>query len=57
MNKQKPVVGCVRLTPTQWQKLRALWHVNGGMSWMDRFINREWRKAVKSGVVQDGAQQ
>lgn len=55
MNKQKPVVGCVRLTPAQWQKLRALWHVNGGMSWMDRFINREWRKAVKAGSVQDGA--
>ena len=57
MNKQKPVVGCVRLTPMQWKKLRALWHVNGGMSWMDRFINREWSKAVKAGSVQDGAAQ
>ena len=45
---EKPVVGCLRLTPSQWKQLRALWKSQGGIKWMNSIIQREARKAVKA---------
>ena len=48
MNVEKPVVGCLRLTPSQWKQLRALWKSQGGIKWMNSIIQREARKAAKA---------
>lgn len=48
MTVEKPVVGCLRLTPSQWKQLRALWKSQGGIKWMSRVIAREARKAAKA---------
>jgi hypothetical protein len=47
MTVEKPVVGCLRLTPSQWKQLRALWKSQGGIKWMNGIIQREARKAAK----------
>ena len=48
MTVEKPVVGCLRLTPSQWRQLRTLWKSQGGIKWMSRVIAREARKAAKA---------
>ena len=48
MTVEKPVVGCLRLTPSQWKQLRALWKSQGGIKWMNGIIQREARKAAKA---------
>lgn len=48
MTVEKPVVGCLRLTPSQWKQLRSLWKSQGGIKWMSRIIQREARKAAKA---------
>ena len=48
MTVEKPVVGCLRLTPSQWKQFRALWKSQGGIKWMSRIIQREARKAAKA---------
>ena len=52
MTVEKPVVGCLRLTPSQWRQLRALWKSQGGIKWMSRVIAREARKAAREAAVQ-----
>lgn len=48
MTVEKPVVGCLRLTQSQWKQLRALWKSQGGIKWMNSIIQREARKAAKA---------
>lgn len=50
---EKPVVGCLRLTPSQWKQLRALWKSQGGIKWMSRVIAREARKAAKAELMRE----
>ena len=53
MTVEKPVVGCPRLTPSQWKQLRALWKSQGGIKWMSRVIAREARKAAKAELMRE----
>ena len=53
MHVEKPVVGCLRLTPSQWKQLRALWKSQGGIKWMSRVIAREARKAAKAELMRE----
>ena len=50
MTVEKPVVGCLRLTPSQWKQLRALWKSQGGIKWMNGIIQREASKAAKQTI-------
>ena len=53
MTVEKPVVGCLRLTPSQWKQLRYLWKSQGGIKWMSRVIAREARKAAKAELMRE----
>ena len=53
MTVEKPVVGCLRLTPSQWKQLRALWKSQGGIKWMNGIIQREARKAAKAELMRE----
>ena len=53
MTVEKPVVGCLRLTPSQWKQLRALWKSQGGIKWMNGIIQREARKAAKAKLMRE----
>lgn len=43
----------MRLTPSQWKQLRALWKSQGGIKWMSRIIQREARKAAKAELMRE----
>ncbi len=53
MTVEKPVVGCLRLTTSQWKQLRSLWKSQGGIKWMNSIIQREARKAAKAAKAEE----